>query len=207
MTSPRLVLLLSGLMCLFQPAYGQDAERGAQDYKLCAGCHGFEGQGNELVGAPSLAGRESWYLERQIRNFRDGLRGHDADDPSGQTMAAMTAGLHSDEAIRDIVAYVGTLPVRDAAASVAGNAERGRALYAPCAACHGAAAEGNVSLNAPALKAVEDWYQLAQLGKFRSGARGTASGDIFGQQMVPMANTLADDAAMQDVVAYIVSLE
>jgi hypothetical protein len=36
--------------------------------------------------------------------------------------------------------------------------------------------------------------------------RGTAPGDVTGAQMVPMSMTLADDAAVRDVITHIQTL-
>jgi cytochrome c oxidase subunit 2 len=41
---------------------------------------------------------------------------------------------------------------------------------------------------------------------FKSGARGTQEKDVYGKTMAPMAATLADDAAIANVVAYIRTL-
>lgn len=206
MSGPSRVTIGVVLLLLALPAAAQNAEHGAAGYKLCASCHGFNGEGNRLVNAPSLAGREAWYLERQIRHFRDGLRGHDGDDAPGRTMAEMTGALASDDDIADLVAYIATLPAPELAASVDGDVANGEALYASCSACHGAAGEGNAALNAPGLTGIDDWYQLRQLEKFKQGLRGAAAADTYGQQMVPMARLLADEQAMQDVVAYVNSL-
>jgi cytochrome c oxidase subunit 2 len=91
-------------------------------------------------------------------------------------------------------------------ARVAGDAEAGRPLYAVCAACHGAQAEGNPAMHAPKLSGQGDWYLKRQLNYFKHGARGAHEGDIYGKQMAPMAATLADDAAIDNVVAYIQTL-
>ncbi|TSA14073.1 MAG: cytochrome-c oxidase [Betaproteobacteria bacterium] len=91
-------------------------------------------------------------------------------------------------------------------AQVAGDAEAGKSLFAVCAACHGAQAEGNPAMNAPKLSGQGDWYLKRQLVSFKHGARGTHENDVYGKQMAPMAATLADDAAMNDVVAYIKTL-
>ena len=87
-----------------------------------------------------------------------------------------------------------------------GNAAAGRALYAVCSACHGAQAEGNPALNAPKLAGQADWYLRRELHNFKSGARGASAKDAFGKVMAPMAATLADDAAIDNVVAYIRTL-
>jgi cytochrome c oxidase subunit 2 len=91
-------------------------------------------------------------------------------------------------------------------APAAGDAAAGQPLYAMCAACHGAQAEGNPTLNAPKLSGQADWYLRRQLQLFRSGARGTQENDAFGKVMAPMATTLSSDAAVADVVAYIKTL-
>ena len=88
----------------------------------------------------------------------------------------------------------------------AGDAVAGKASYAVCAACHGAAGEGNLALNAPKLSGQGAWYLARQLRQFKLGARGTHEKDVFGKQMAPMAATLADDAAIANVVAYIATL-
>jgi len=91
-------------------------------------------------------------------------------------------------------------------AQVAGDAEAGKPLFAVCAACHGSQAEGNPAMNAPKLSGQGDWYLKRQLNYFKHGARGTHDKDVYGKQMAPMAATLADDAAMNNVVAYIKTL-
>jgi cytochrome c oxidase subunit II len=51
-----------------------------------------------------------------------------------------------------------------------------------------------------------DWYLKRQLKYFKNGARGTHEKDVFGKMMAPMAATLGDDAAIDNVVAYIKTL-
>ncbi len=196
-----------GLALFASASLAQDVAHGADDYKLCASCHGFRGEGNALVNAPALASQEDWYLERQIKNFRDGIRGGSSDDVHGHVMAQMTRGLASDVKIADIVAYIGKLPAPNLESSVDGDAARGKTHYAACAACHGEVAEGNVVLNAPALATTDDWYQLRQLQLFKDGLRGAHADDLYGQQMRPMASVLVDNAAIRDVVSYINSLK
>ena len=82
----------------------------------------------------------------------------------------------------------------------------GQSLYAVCSACHGAQGEGNVALNAPALAGQEQWYLKRQVKHFQQGLRGAEASDTYGAQMAPMALTLADDSAVNNVTAYIASL-
>ena len=89
---------------------------------------------------------------------------------------------------------------------VTGNAAAGQALYAVCSACHGPQAQGNQTLNAPKLSRQAGWYLTRQLWHFKQGIRGADARDIYAQQMIPMAATLADETAISNVVAYINSL-
>jgi len=196
-----------GLALFAAEGIAQDVGHGADDYKLCASCHGFKGEGNALVNAPALAGQEHWYLKRQLRYFRDGIRGASKDDAQGHAMAQMSRGLNSDEKIADIVAYIGTLPSPKSEGTVEGDSARGQSHYAACAACHGVEAQGNAALNAPSLVTTDDWYQVRQLKLFKQGLRGAHADDTYGQQMRPMAGVLADDAAIRDVVTYINTLK
>ena len=88
----------------------------------------------------------------------------------------------------------------------AGNVERGHTQYTLCAACHGANGEGNPALNSPKLAGQGAWYLRRQIEYFKSGARGAHDDDEYGRQMAPMAATLADAAAIEDVIAYINTL-
>ena len=87
-----------------------------------------------------------------------------------------------------------------------GDATAGAPLYAVCAACHGAQGEGNPSLNAPKLAGQQDWYLKRQLANFKSGSRGANDKDTYGKMMAPMAQTLPDAAAVNNVIAYIKTL-
>lgn len=91
--------------------------------------------------------------------------------------------------------------------AVAQNLEAGKAHFAVCVACHGDNARGNQALHAPRLNHLRPVYIAAQLEKFRSGIRGGEADSATAMQMAPMAATLADDQAVQDVAAYIASLD
>jgi cytochrome c oxidase subunit 2 len=87
-----------------------------------------------------------------------------------------------------------------------GDPAQGQPFYAVCAACHGANGEGNIALNAPRIAGQEDWYVRRQIGYFKQGVRGKQPGDLYGPQMAPMASTLATDAMVANVAAYVASL-
>ena len=184
-----------------------DAAHGKSLYTACAACHLPDGGGNRSLNAPRLAGQSGWYLKRQLEAFKSGVRGAAAGDMFGAQMRPMAMMLSDPAAIDDVVAYVATLDAPPAAATVTGDVAKGKQLYATCAACHGANAEGNEQLNAPRLAGQSDWYLVRQLKNFKSGRRGSQPNDTFGMQMKPMAAVLANDQAIDDVVAYIDTLE
>jgi cytochrome c oxidase subunit 2 len=201
----RWFLLLGALISVSAWAAG-DPAAGKALYTVCSACHGQQAEGMQALNAPKLAGQAEWYLKRQIQNFKAGLRGSDPADKNGAQMVPMMAMLTSEAAIDNVVAYIATLPDTPAPVTVQGDAAHGKALYATCAACHGAKGEGNEALKAPRQAGMTDWYMVTQLKNFKQGIRGKSSQDTFGMQMAPMAAMLADDQAINDVVAYINTL-
>jgi cytochrome c oxidase subunit II len=183
-----------------------DPEAGQPLYATCTACHGPEGGGNSELQAPALAGLEPWYLERQLRYFREGVRGAHEQDRFGQQMAAMARTIASDEAVRNLSAYIASLPAADSAATVAGDAHRGAGHFHTCSACHGAAGQGNVALQAPRLAGQQDWYLKRQLQHFREGVRGAQAGDNYGHQMVLMARSLQNEQSIDDLLSYVNTL-
>lgn len=184
----------------------ETAPDGAALFGLCVQCHGVEGHGNRDIGAPSLTGLAPWYLERQLQSFQAGFRGRPGEDVHESPMVSVSRSLADEAAIVSLVAYIDGLPESQPQPSIEGDAERGRRLYEACDSCHGAAGEGDRTLNAPGLASRDDWYLAAQLREFLRGDRGTHAGDMYGQQMVPVSRVLTDEQAVRDLVAYIATL-
>ena len=90
--------------------------------------------------------------------------------------------------------------------ALAADPGAGKALYAPCAACHGADGAGNPALNSPALAGQSADYLARQIAHFQSGVRGSDPRDTYGRQMQGMAATLAGPDAIANVVAFIGTL-
>lgn len=165
---------------------------GQEKAAACAGCHGEDG--NSVVSTfPKLAQQHASYLERQLKDFRDGTR----NDP---VMSPMAMPL-SDEDIADIAAYYASkrvsanqLPVLDddddeeQPVSETENKEdpvqaliaQGGDLYrngdlkrkvSACIACHGPFGEGNKPAAFPALKAQHADYLIKALKDAKSGVR------------------------------------
>lgn len=184
-----------------------DAEAGQALFGTCVACHGEKAQGNRDLNAPKLAGQASWYLTRQLRDFRNGVRGVHEKDVYGKQMIPFASMLADDAAIRNVVAYIATLPEVRPPAVVGGNPEKGETIYATtCAACHGARGQGVWSTNAPRLANMSDWYLQRQLQNFREGIRGAHAQDFNGAQMASMARALDDDEAIADLIDYVHTL-
>lgn len=77
-------------------------------YAPCTVCHGRNGAGMALPGAPAIAWLDDWYLLRQLRNFRDGIRGSDPRDTGGTQMREAVTGLSDDE-LRQLTFHITTL--------------------------------------------------------------------------------------------------
>ncbi len=190
-----------------QAQTGGDAEAGAALYAVCLACHGTEGEGNIALNSPKISGQDDWYLIRQLKYFKGGIRGSDEDDAFGRQMAPMAAILPDDAAIKNVVAYIETLADNPASATIDGDTARGRDIFSTCGACHGLDGQGIWSLKAPRLAGMTDWYMVTQLKNFKHGIRGTHAGDMYGGQMGAMARILTDDQAINDVIAYINTLD
>jgi len=182
-------------------------ERGRQLFALCEQCHGTNGAGMQLSLAPSIAGMGSWYLVGQLNKFRDGQRASNFDDISGMRMRGMARWLHTEADVNAVAAYVASLPpIRPAATLTGGDAKNGGELYATCSGCHGPQGEGVEAVGAPALSHQSDWYLYASLKNFKQGIRGSDPRDAQGAAMRGMSQLLADDQAIKDVVAFIMTL-
>ena len=105
------------------------------------------------------------------------------------------------------VVFVGLLGFGTGELQAAGDPGAGKVLYALCATCHGVAGEGMQAMNGSQLAGQEEWYLKRQIIAFKDGVRGGDPNDVFGMQMRPMAMTLADDQAIDNVVAYILTFE
>ena len=202
------ITLALGIMTAENASAAGDPAKGKASFAVCQACHGANGMGNKALNAPQIAGQEPWYLERQLKNFKAGVRGAHPKDPYGMQMRPMALTLANDQAVSDMAAFLSSMPVsKSSESTVKGDATAGKASYMICQTCHGPKGGGNKALNSPKLTGLQDWYIVRQLKNFKAGIRGTKSGDLFGMQMRPMAMTLANDEAINNVAAYIATFK
>ena len=168
----------------------------------CASCHGADGRGKQSVSAPAINGLPSWYVERQMRHFQEGIRGNHKSDTQGQTMMAAVAGISTTD-ITALTELMGRLATRLPAKTLKGDLARGKDYHNNlCSACHGSDGGGNEALQAPPLNTLNDWYIVAQYEKFRAGIRGAHAQDLYGAQMLRFA-TAVEAEVIPDIAHFI----
>jgi cytochrome c oxidase subunit 2 len=182
------------------PAWAQpDLEAGRRSFEVCAGCHGF-------------LGIDTWYLERQVQNFKAARRGHAKGDANGRRMMLMAQAVESDRELGDLLAWIASLPEPVASADTAEREastvdnSQGQSAYAVCSACHGADGLGNETLGAPALVSLDDWYLTEQLKLFAEGLRGADPADTYGAQMRALAMSFDTEEERRAIVSFVDSL-
>jgi cytochrome c553 len=200
----HLVLLLCSALCCLVP--GAMAGETPASYQACIACHGAAGEGNAALSAPPLAGQDAAYLERQLRNFKAGVRGSDASDQPGSQMKAMASVL-SDDDIPVVSEFLSQLPLPVVTPSADANLMNGNNYYqSKCGACHGGKAQGNAGLNSPALSGLDAVYLQRQFENFQKGLRGSHADDTYGRQMKMMSTSLPTEKDLGDVIAFMHSL-
>lgn len=200
-------LYCMGLMLLMIGGIGVKADTALPDeYKTCVACHGDSAQGNPNLSTPTLASMETWYIERQLTNFKTDIRGNSPKDLYGQQMKPFAKALNGQQ-IKLLATALSKLPATKPTTSVEGDLELGKKYYlSNCAACHGNQAQGNQSLDAPGLRNLSAEYMTRQLNNFVNGIRGAHPQDKLGKQMAMMAKILPGEKGIEDVIAFITSL-
>ena len=91
------------------PPVGTELEKGRYQYaNICMECHRYNGMGEIVFHSAPLISLNRSYLERQLKNYREGKRGADEGDLYGQKMVQISSKL-TDEEIRMYVDYIGAL--------------------------------------------------------------------------------------------------
>jgi cytochrome c553 len=89
---------------------GGDPARGAPHYAVCQACHGAAGEGVQATNGPPLANQSDWYLLSSLERFKSGVRGSAPNDPNGAVMRGMAAILQDEQAMKDVIAHIVSLP-------------------------------------------------------------------------------------------------
>ena len=184
----KLLVIVISLISFSNSAIAQgDAEAGKLKSATCVACHGEDGNSPSNL-YPKIAGQHESYLEKQITQFKSGVR----SDP---IMAGMVATL-SEQDIKDLAAYYAsqTATLETVSPEVAvtgknlymgGDINRG---IPGCTACHGPRGNGLELAQFPKISNQHPAYIKAQLEKFRSKARDNDPNGM----MVDVAAKLTD---------------
>jgi cytochrome c553 len=149
---------------------GGDANAGkAVAERDCKACHGMDGRG-VAPGIPHLAAQRERYLLLALTEYKEVKRTHAA--------LRDLAGRLAPTELRDVIAYYASQPpVPPASVTSAQQAsllEKGKALAAACAKCHGE--EGNSKTpGTPSLAGQQPHYLVTAIQEYHRGERGTAA--------------------------------
>lgn len=172
----------------------------------CAVCHGARGQGSKETMAPAIAAMPRWYLEEQLKKFRNGQRGAHPDDAGGGQMRSAVAPLTAEQ-ISEALDTVENLPPPALQPTLEGDAGNGSRLYREhCVECHRFNGRGERAFLSSPVAGLQDWYLLGQWRKFKRGVRGYHEDDASGEKMRRATGYLANEREIRDVIRYMTTL-
>jgi len=162
----------------------------------CKSCHGDQGQGvkpvsrdDEILPAvPALSGQLANYTYKQLRDYANGSRQHEA-------MTSIAKGLSEQDAA-DLAAWFGSLPApqNPASAEKFARAEKlveagdGKRILPPCFVCHGGKGQGE-KMDLPALAGQQADYFARTLTAYKNDQRHN---DIYSRMRL-IAKQLSDE--------------
>lgn len=152
---------------------------------VCAGCHGPGGH-STVPDNPILAAQHADYLSTALQAYVDGER-------DNGIMKTMAERLNAQD-VKDITAYYAAQPAHQSEAQARGDAARGAAKTATCAACHGINGH-SVNPLFPNLAGQHALYLSNALRAYKSGARSSSI-------MLTMMTAALSDQDIEDIAAY-----
>lgn len=159
------------------------------DMKKCDRCHGGDGNAS-ASGMPNLTAQSPEFFITSMQAYVDGGRDH-------KLMGKLATGLDEETLRRMGVYYAVQEPARTSTAGD-GNADRGREIAEPCAACHGA--DGNASgADMPTLAGQDARYFIKAMEAYQDGSRQHEG--MFG------AVDGLDESALADLAAFYAAQE
>ena len=194
------VLAAASVPVLAQGVYTPPSQARDLAIGVCGTCHGVDGNSRNPM-FPRLAGQKAWYIEQQLKQFRDHTRG----DPYAVAYMYGMAGDLSDATIDALAQYFSHQKPGPGKSHPAAVIAEGSEIYhhgipsqglPACAACHGPQALGSKQF--PRLAGQHAEYILKQLASFQSNMRNVAI-------MHGVASTL-HDGQMKAVADYLESL-
>ena len=185
----KLFALVVLAACLPASAPARDAEAGREKARVCAACHGADGN-STIAQNPILAGQTARYIYMQLRDFKRGRR----EDPM---MSPMAANLSKQDML-DLAAYYSSQKFNgqnsrgDPALVARGKTVADAAL---CTICHLGGFSGQNEIPRTAGQHYE--YNLKQLLDFKERRRTNDAGN-----MTAVVRTISDED-LEAVAAYL----
>lgn len=165
-----------------------DPHQGQVKAIICMGCHGVDGN-NDNTLYPILAGQGKGYLEKQLNDFKSGVRKEDH-------MSSMVQAISLSD-IPHIAAYFAKQK-RKIISTYKKESNLGKLIYnkgliqkdiTACADCHGEKALGNNILKFPSLAGQHEDYLSKTLKEFRVGKRHNDRGKIMRNISVALSDS------------------
>jgi cytochrome c553 len=154
-----------------KPAFKADPARAAKLAEVCTACHAADGSRGAPAN-PILQGQHGDYLFKQLTEFKAGKR-------KNPIMQGMVAQLSEDD-MRQLATFYSSKTAKAGFAKNKDLVQLGERLYRggslsakvpACAGCHSPSG-GGIPAQYPRLAGQHADYIEAQLGAFKSGARG-----------------------------------
>jgi cytochrome c553 len=136
-------------------------ERGKVATKVCASCHGEDGNATE-PGMPSLAGQQPHYFVSALQAYLHGKR-------NISTMETMLRGLNRIDMENMAIYYASQTPVRRGKPAV-GDPAAGEPLTGRCGGCHGAHGVSHDAMT-PTLAGQDAQYLVSAIKAYRDQTR------------------------------------
>lgn len=183
-----------------------DAAAGKGMSVACGACHGADG--NSASPFPKLAGQGEKYLQKQLRDIRDGAR-------VVPTMAGQLDG-KSDQELADIAAYFAS-QTRSGGQTDPQFLALGAAVFRggiparnvpACSGCHSPTGRGNAPGGFPALAGQHAQYVADQLRAYRKGYEDPAGRTNDGDTKIMRAVAFGlSDKEIDAVSSYVAGLK
>ena len=157
----------------------------------CAACHGAGGN-SKSDAMPIIAGVDPAYFAKQIEAYAAGKRLSAEMEPYAKQVLWL--------GVQEVAEYFAAQPMQPTPIKVdAAAAERGRALSAQCAGCHGPEGKGNKAQLIPSLTGQPVGFLREQMVLFKADRRNP--GDAQLGAMKAFMRTLSD-AQLADLAAF-----
>ena len=185
-------------------------ENGKGSVPACTSCHGEDGNGNDDMGTPRLAGQYAVFLRKQLEDFatdkrkdetmfvmNDNAKGLSAQDRTDVStyLESISPGSHgkmtfAGSDLKAIAANGGTVGLANKGKTLVewGSGARDVTPVAACRSCHGYNGRGAPPIY-PRIGGQRYTYLVSQLKKWRDGTR---TNDPMGQ-MQAIAKKMSDE--------------